>query len=103
MKIERNTVKEGTIEEFAELYDLVMCVSERVNPSRPSARFYARFKACEVKDGAALISTFGNGLTEEKAIANYAHEISTKLLVFHAMDNKKRREIRAWRFCKDGS
>ena len=85
-----------SIEEFAELHDLTMVVNERewVSPI-DSRRFYAHFEGIEIKDGSVLISEFGNGVTPELAIQNYAKEINGKLLVFHAMGDD-RKEFYAW-------
>jgi hypothetical protein len=84
--IERELVKESTLEDFANKHGLVMEVRERSGRyvSNPSTRFYAHFKRCEVKDGCMLGSISGNGPTEEAAIADYGRRISEQHLVFNA-------------------
>lgn len=92
MKIERNFIPEIDIAKFAEANGLTMQVNERRNHA-PEARFYAHFKNCEVMDGGCLIGNFGNGATEDQAIAEYASAISLKRVAIDAGDPAKRVEI----------
>ena len=96
MKITVNKIKEGTLEEFADEYDLEMVVKERSNPSDPSKKFYAKFPRCEILKRSLLIGKFGDGETVEDAIRDYAKQISEELLVKNA-HTKERQEIRVWR------
>ena len=86
-----------SIEEFAEREGLVMEIRERRVPIGSPARFYASFKSVEVKDGACLRVSCGNGATHAEAIQNYAREIELKPLVFDAM-LETRRDFYAPRF-----
>ena len=63
-------------------------------PPNHRARYYASFERAEIKDGACLVSTFGDGAWPGEAVMNYSREISGKLLVINAYD-QSRREIRA--------
>lgn len=82
-----------SIEEFAEKYNLTMKVTERDLRVRHPQLYYARFDGAEIKGDCILRSAYGNGHTPEEAIANYANEISGKLLVIGAFTDG-RREIR---------
>lgn len=93
MKIIRKPVLTMTLEEFAEEHDLTLEVVERGIDFRDTdARYYADFVGCEVKKNGILLSEFGDGATEEGAIANYASVISGKTLVLGAF-TPERREI----------
>jgi len=82
-----------TIEEFAENHNLEMVVNERENiPPSISGRFYASFKHCDLKDGGMLCGAYGDGITPENAIKEYAKRINGELLVFNAY-SEDRREI----------
>ena len=96
MQITEETIRQGTIEEFADKHGLTMQVRERRLPVGDRNRFDAYFESCEVKEGGILISSFGNGATLEEAIANYAREISLKRLVCNAYGTD-RREVDVWR------
>lgn len=93
MKIVYQYKKRMSINKFAEQNGFVMEIVERDNPKL--SRFYAHFKNVESKDGCILSGEFGNGDTPEEAIVNYANSISGKLLVLHAGNPKKRKEIYA--------
>ncbi len=92
MKIVRKPIPEMTIEKFADKHGLVMGVIERVDPNHP--RFYAEFLNSAVKDGPFLIGAYGDGNTEEEAIADYAKNISLKLLSVDAFNAALRKIIR---------
>jgi len=85
------------LSDFADKHGLVMQVKERTRTELwrgfdyESNRYYAQFRDVDVKDGAVLRGTFGNGRTPEAAMANYAKEISGKLLVkdWHKPDERK--------------
>ena len=79
-----------TIEKFAVEHDLTMEVHQRGASSLVADKFYARFKRCEIKVGYCLKSSFGDGSSPEHAIANYAKEISGKLLVIDAMSTGRK-------------
>lgn len=55
-------------------------------------RWTARFDNCEIKEGGCLRSGYGNGSSPDEAIADYVRELRGKLIVFNAMDEKRRRE-----------
>ena len=95
MKIEHDRFPTGTIEGFADRYDLVMKVTERRASDLP--RYFAHFAHCEVTNGNILSGVCGNGTTTEEAIRDYARRISMSRLVIDAYKNT-RREIDAWRF-----
>lgn len=90
MKIEREFITRESIENFADRHGLTMRVNERSTSGLP--RFYARFKDVEVGNGCILIGAFGNGDTEDEAIAAYAAEISKQRLIVNA-GTAERREI----------
>lgn len=94
MRIEVEEFPRLSIEEFADLHDLVMQVKERCNPPNHSSRFYANFRSTDVKEGSFLVGEFGNGSTQEEAIQNYAKQIQLKTLVFDAYGSQ-RKEIQA--------
>lgn len=84
MKITVKKLKRMTIEEFAILHDLTMCVVERY--SNPGTYFLAAFEdmtimpnVTEIGNCVPIIS-HGQGSTPEEAIQNYAKHISTKRL-----------------------
>lgn len=83
MKIEKNLVKEMTIEKFAELHDLTMEINERPDTTI-NMRFYAEFKYTELIIGNGLRSAFGNGKTIEEAIQEYAENISLRKIAVYA-------------------
>ena len=84
MEIQCNEIKEMTIEEFADANNLIMEVHERRTDIKDNARFYAHFKKCEVQEDGMLIGTYGNGNTQEAAIAAYALKIHLKTIVIDA-------------------
>ena len=83
MKIEKNLVKEMTIEKFAELHDLTMVINERPY-SVPTMRFYAEFKNTELMLGHGLRGASGDGATPEEAVAEYAQNISLRKIAVNA-------------------
>jgi hypothetical protein len=90
MKIDMHAVEESTIENFAEKYSLRMQIYERSNKSLP--KYFAYFYGAEISDGKFLHGVSGDGNTPQEAIANYASNISEKILTFDA-HTEKRREI----------
>jgi hypothetical protein len=92
MEINLHKIEEMKISEFADKHGLVMEVRERKCPVGHPLRFYAIFAHTEVKDGCALISTYGNGDCPEQAIKEYAKEIQFQTLVVDAF-GPNRREI----------
>lgn len=94
MKIIRKDIPSMTIEEFADANKLTMLVQERELPEGNPARYWAHFEHAEVLDGRIAWRMSGDGATSEEAIANYAGEISCKLLVLYA-GSAERREILA--------
>jgi hypothetical protein len=96
VEIERDFIKEMSIQDFADAHDLVMQVIERDDRHFPignPSHFLAHFKGVEIGGGGLLRGVYGNGATEEEAIRAYAPEISLKNIVVDAMSSK-RREIR---------
>lgn len=51
-----------------------------------------RYENCEIKDGCALLTTFGRGSDFEDACRDYLAKIRGKTLVFNAY-NETRREV----------
>jgi hypothetical protein len=95
-KVLEAIAKPMSIEEFADLHGLEMHVMERDPKAHPGHdHWYACFKnpSVEIKHGGCLRSTFGNGHTPNKAIRDYAEEISGTTLVIDAM-GPNRREIK---------
>ena len=56
-------------------------------------RFSAYFESCEVKEGAALLSEYGDGTTPEAAIREYVTKIRGRRIIFHATRAAMRREF----------
>ena len=87
--------KRSTLIAFADAHKLIMEIHER-NPKDVSKqreidyRYYARFKGCEIKSGAFLVSIYGNGATPAIAMRNYAREISGRHIVIDAMTEFRR-------------
>lgn len=73
-----------TLAEFADRNGLVMEVVERRRPIGDPSRYYAHFQRVEVREVCLLRGTYGDGSTPEEAIANYAPEISLKIIVVDA-------------------
>jgi hypothetical protein len=85
MQIERQFIKELTLDQFADVYDLVLEVIERPSDHVYNGyRFHARFKGVEVMDRGLLISEYGSGPTEQEAIDNYRKKLTEKLIVYGA-------------------
>lgn len=80
MKIERHTLETMSIEEFAEKHDLTMEIRERKSVIKP---FCANFKGARLMYSNRVIGDFGEGITEQEAISNYANLISNGKLVFN--------------------
>jgi len=89
----------SVLETFADKNGLDIVVNIRQHePIGSRMRYYANFKPdADIKEGIALISSFGNGNTKELAIKNFADTISGKILVFEAM-NANRFEVFAPNF-----
>jgi hypothetical protein len=88
------------LSEFAERNNLTMAVNERPGSTMramrmgPESRFYAKFDHAELREGSAgLLGMFGDGATPDEAIEAYGREIAGGLLIIHAMQPDKRREI----------
>jgi len=92
MKIKREDVPSMTLEQFADVHNLVMKVSERRRPEGDPARYCAHFENCEIGGDGFLRGEFGDGRTPEEAIANYAAAITLKRIVIGAY-TPERREI----------
>jgi hypothetical protein len=99
MKIENNFIDRSTIEAFAEQHNLTMVVRERrkssycAGPWSEDVRYYASFRDCDIAEGGMIKGSFGNGSSPEKAIIDYANEISGALLVIDSL-GKNRKDIR---------
>ena len=97
MNIRREYIKESTLEDFADSHGIVLVVTERTmdewQRKMQIKRFTARFEHSEIMDGQFLVSTYGNGDTEEAAIRDYAGHISQKRLVLNAGSASSRVEI----------
>lgn len=77
------------LDDFADRHELVMEVHRRPK-GLDLPLYYAHFADADVKDGHCLIGEFGDGATIEESIANYALQISGKLLVVDAMSSSRR-------------
>lgn len=84
-----------TVDEFAKRHNLTMKVVEREDwqISTGQSRFHAEFENAEIKVGNMLCGYYGNGNTSRTAIKDYFERIRGNVLVFHAMDKTKRKEI----------
>lgn len=105
MEIVRNLTEEMTLEEFADKHGLRMEVNERGHERGSPSNFYAHFEdfALQSECGYFLIGTYGNGATEEEAIANFAKEITRRVIVIDS-HGESRREICVPRLIdKDGN
>jgi hypothetical protein len=70
-----------------------MVVRERpFLPEGDAAKYFASFERTEIKNDCVLIGAYGNGATENEAIANYAKRISFCRIVVNAF-KRNRREI----------
>ena len=96
MKIERENRAERNIQQFADEHQLTMRVTEYASPPR-TWRFAASFKGVEVMEPCVLVGVYGDGNTENEAIADYAKRISGKRLAENAM-SPERREFYAPQF-----
>lgn len=74
--------------EFAELIDANL---EVILHSGQNGRWTAKFQAAEVKEGAVLASTYGDGQSPQEAMDVYARDISGQKLVFYAMSPELRK------------
>lgn len=90
MKITEERIPEMTLENFADKYGLEMVVRERQLPVGNPERFYANFRGAELRHGETfLCSAYGNGATQNEAIAAYAKKIEFKLLIVDAMKDTR--------------
>lgn len=82
------------LQTFAEAHGLEIEVKLRPKQFRRGSgdRFYASIPNAEVLDGSVLVGAFGNGDTEEEAIANYARRISERRIALDAL-RPGRREL----------
>lgn len=85
--------------EFAQEHGLDLVVNQRESTKLP--RYTVRFKRVEVKDGSLLHSEYGDGMTINDAVDEYAQLISGQRLIFDAMSDKNRKEINAPRLYRD--
>lgn len=92
MKIVRETVPTCTIQEFADRHGLTMSIRERPGPLAHLGRLIAAFEKTDVLSGGMLVGAYGNGNTEEEAIADYARRISEQIIAVDAL-TPNRREI----------
>lgn len=89
MKIEKHLLPRMSIEDFADMHDLVMEIHERGKVDREYTgwAYYAKFKDVGIVDdldGHYTALAFGNGHTEEEAIRAYATGISEKTIIVDA-------------------
>lgn len=96
MQVVSNTIKQGSISEFAIANGLTMVVVERTLPIGDPSRFYAKFDQCDVQGDGVLVAEYGNGATPEEAIEAYAQKISLKTLILNGLTNQERR-FSVWR------
>jgi hypothetical protein len=81
----------ASLQQLADLYALDLHVYERSGEGN-LPRFYASFESVETKEPGVLVSTYGNGDTPEQAVADYAHQLSGRVLVIRS-HQPSRREI----------
>lgn len=91
MRIERHYAQKMCLTDFAGKHDLTMVVRERDDLKLP--RFFASFKHVDVKDGSVLVGVHGNGETEAEAIADYAAQISRKIITVFGFGGGERTHI----------
>lgn len=94
MKVQVQRRVEMELGDFAEKYELEMIVRERSRDRGRLTRYYASFDNLEIKDGAILTSSSGQGDTIVEAIQDYVPRISNKLLIKNPYKDG-RQEIRA--------
>lgn len=70
-----------TLDDFAKANDLELIVVERDRPVGDPARYYAKFRGCEVSEPGVLVSMFGDGATPIDAVRDYIPRIMRKILV----------------------
>lgn len=85
-----NDIEEMTIDEFADIHNLTMQITERKVPYNSSMRYSAHFESTEVKEGCCLTGVYGNGNTIREAEINYAEKIELMMIVINAMTGKRR-------------
>lgn len=90
MKTIRRTIPAMTIEQFADQHDLTLQIVERKLDVGNPMRYYACFERAEIKESIFLVGCFGNGVTEQQAIDNYAREIEMRTLVINSTGNDRR-------------
>jgi hypothetical protein len=75
--------------------ELALILDEEIEIRFPdiNQNYMFSFKNAEIKEGSMLVSTCGRGKTSDVAKKNYMPEIAGKILVFHAFDKERRREI----------
>jgi hypothetical protein len=71
----------GVLRRFAELHNLSLYVNERDIEAPRQYHFYAYFKNVSFKDGDMMRAPFGEGATEDDAVADYAALLSGKILI----------------------
>lgn len=83
--------------DFAEIIGAELQIRERlhgpISKKRKLKKYYAHFINCESKEGLTLVGYSGDGNTINKALADYAKQISNKLLVFDSNAGCMRRQI----------
>ena len=79
------------------LYDLATLINKQIEilhrPSETldsSSLWYAKLDDVEIKDGAILSGSFGNGRTPEEALQNYVKELKGQKIVIDAFSKDKR-------------
>ena len=93
MKIIDRTFPATTFGDFADRHSLTLVVKERpIDREWVHGRYYAYVEGAEVKEGRLLRSTYGNGVTPDKAISEYAGRLRGLILVINA-DGDDRREL----------
>lgn len=75
------------ITEYAKDLGVDLCIVER--PPGWGARFFAYFQHTEEKRGHCLAGISGDGSTPDEAIAEYAKQISGKLMIINAFSDKR--------------
>jgi hypothetical protein len=78
-----------TLTEFADLIDQTLVITYYPNQN---GRFCCKFEYGLVREGCLVSSNFANGTTPQRAMDNYARNISGKTLVFHDMSEEQRVE-----------
>lgn len=91
MKINRNTLKRPTLEEFADKHDLTLEIGERPK-EYGLPRYFAYLKDVYLDEGCVVVGTSGNGDDEQSAVQDYVKRLNGQLLTIRPFDPSRRKK-----------